>query len=219
MSSNPTDKELDQIPMAKGEVDATIMAAQAKKLAEKFATPRGPKLRGRRQRPKTQQRPKGVTQPEPSTANEQTRGLLQVGNLSYPPVVEAPPGAEVATTGELSEIESIATALSDTVSDLTTELYTAMDRIEVLEESNTALQTALTRVTREVSSLAALVKGSTGLVSVLPGPVPPQADEKRLVPELHPGKMTMPAPSDTLNPSDKERAPQATEWGVSGDIE
>lgn len=215
----PSDTDLGGIPLARGDIDPGLMAQQAHSLALKLGgatktgggQPRGPKT-PRTQGQKTHKPPKGKGK---ASALPQ----LPTPVAAPPDPVSPPPGAEIATTSEIGDIESIATALSDTVADLTSDLVAASKRIDTLEESNKALQVALTRTNREVASLAAQLQGLGLQKTTLPGPQPPA---KVL-------EAPMTRDTRTVNVTDAPRAtasqagqiPNTTigEWGVEDDIE
>lgn len=75
--------------------------------------------------------------------------------------LDAPVVSETPTSQELEEITAVSEALSDTVATLSDQLDLALGRIRSLEESNAALQSALTRLSKDMSTIKAYAGGRT----------------------------------------------------------
>jgi len=92
----------------------------------------------------------------PVAAQEKAGGVLLTSFGEHSDVVP-PPGAEVLSSVEIEEINTITSTLSDTVSDLSGELAKTREEVEMLKKSNTSLQISLTSLNRDVASLTAAV--------------------------------------------------------------
>jgi len=181
----PTDSALGSAFSTLPEIDVETMAAQAADLALRLGTDGGeprPRQEGgnagaqgvsakekkkaawrEKQRlwaqkqggPKKAPLPRPETKP-PGAAREKTGGVLLTDTEESPSVLP-PPGAEVLSSAEIEEINTITSTLSDTVSDLSGELAKTREEVEMLKKSNTSLQISLTSLNRDVASLTAAV--------------------------------------------------------------
>jgi len=181
----PTDSALGSAFSTLPEIDVETMAAQAADLALKLGTDSGesrPRQGGgsteakggnAKERKKAAWKEKQrlwaqgqgsskkapLLRPDaksPVMAREKAGGVPLAdaeGSLSVLP----PPGAEVLSSAEIEEINTITSTLSDTVSDLSGELAKTREEVEMLKKSNTSLQISLTSLNRDVASLTAAV--------------------------------------------------------------
>lgn len=181
----PTDSALGLAFSALPEIDVDTMAAQAADLASRLGTDTGepgPKQADKSTRAtevsakerkraawkekqklwaQKQQGSKKAPIPRqdvklPVVAQERAGGV-PLTNTEGPLGALPPPGAEVLSSAEIEEINTITSTLSDTVSDLSSELARTREEVELLKKSNTSLQISLTSLNRDVASLTAAV--------------------------------------------------------------
>jgi len=181
----PTDSALGLAFSALPEIDVETMAAQAADLALKLGTDSGKskpeqdsgntgvKGANAKERKKAAWKEKqrlwaqgqGGAKKAPllrpdtrsSVASRERAGGVPLADTEEPSSVLPPPGAEVLSSAEIEEINTITSTLSDTVSDLSGELAKTREEVEMLKKSNTSLQISLTSLNRDVASLTAAV--------------------------------------------------------------
>jgi len=98
---------------------------------------------------------------QPSVSSPVTQALQSALSLRAGQPVPGTPPVDTAAAEEIDAISARSEALSDTVSDMHTQLSTAIERIATLEKDNSTLQYAIQTIRREIAEMRAAANRAT----------------------------------------------------------